>query len=247
MQTWNAQHYADNARYVADLGLSVLKLLAPKAGQRILDLGCGDGALTLKIAQLGCEVVAVDSSPEQIQAAIELGLNAQVIDGSQLPFENEFDAVFSNAALHWMLDADAVINGIYRALKNNGRFVAEFGGSGNIAAITNALSNVLAKRGIQFKDVNPWYFPSVEEYQNRLTQHGFIINTIELIPSPTPLPNDISNWLNTFCNWCHAFIAESDWQLFIAELREILIKDLYQESSKNWVADYVRLRFSAVK
>src|SRR5260370_40908069 len=125
-QQWDPERYAKNARFVSDLGWPVVELLAPRPGERILDLGCGDGALTRKLVDLGCEVVGVDASAAQIEAAKALGLDARVVDASALAFEEQFDAVFSNAALHWMREADRVIANVYRALRPGGRFVAEF-------------------------------------------------------------------------------------------------------------------------
>src|SRR5277367_5236365 len=130
-QSWDATQYAREGRFVADLAGGVFDLLAPQASERILDLACGDGVLTAKIAASGAEVVAVDSSPSMVEAARALGLDARVASGESLPFQAEFDAVFSNAALHWMRDQAAVLNGVQRALKPRGRFVAEMGGHGN--------------------------------------------------------------------------------------------------------------------
>src|SRR5580698_543657 len=127
-QTWDPATYARNARFVSDLGSPVVELLAPKPGERILDLACGDGVLTKKLSDLGCEVVAVDSSTPQVEAARRLGLNAHVMKAEELPYREEFDAIFSNAALHWIKQADAVIAGVYRSLRPGGRFVAECGG-----------------------------------------------------------------------------------------------------------------------
>ncbi len=147
-QTWDPERYARNARFVADLGAPVLELLAPQAGECILDLGCGDGVLTAKLAAMGCDVIGVDASTPQIEAARKLGVDARVIDGENLAFANEFDAVFSNAALHWMRNPDKVIAGVYRALRPQGRFVAEFGGHGCVAKIKTALVEALNRRGI---------------------------------------------------------------------------------------------------
>src|SRR5262249_10134177 len=155
------------ARFVADLGEPVVELLAPRPGERILDLGCGDGVLTEKLVQMGCSVVGVDGSPLQIAAARARGLDAHVLDGERLTFTHEFDAVFSNAALHWMKRADDTIAGVYRALRPGGRFVAECGGHGCVATIAGALHAALGRRGIDGARVNPWYFPTPEEYGGR--------------------------------------------------------------------------------
>ena len=179
-QTWDPERYARNARFVADLGEPVVALLAPQAGERILDLGCGDGALTEKLVGLGCAVVGVDGSREQISAARARGLDAHVMDGEALDFEDAFDAVFSNAALHWMTRPDRVIGGVWRALTRGGRFVAECGGTGCVATITSALTAALARRGIDAAAYNPWYFPSVDDYASRLTARGFAVQSIEI-------------------------------------------------------------------
>src|ERR1700754_3940218 len=138
-QVWGAEKYDRNARFVSDLGSEVLNWLAPKPGERILDLGCGDGALTEKLVQAGASVLGADNSETLLGAARARGLDVRFIDGEKLAFEAEFDAVFSNAALHWMTRAEDVVKGVARALKQGGRFVAEFGGHGNIAAIVTAL------------------------------------------------------------------------------------------------------------
>jgi trans-aconitate methyltransferase len=129
-QQWNPQQYAENARFVSDLGAPVIELLAPQPGERILDLGCGDGALTVKLLDFGCKVIGIDSSPEMVVAAKSLGIDARVMNGQTLQFNGEFNAVFSNATLHWMKNPESVIAGAWCALKPGGRFVGEFGGHG---------------------------------------------------------------------------------------------------------------------
>jgi trans-aconitate methyltransferase len=199
-QQWNSSRYANNARFVSDLGEPVVELLNPQPGERILDLACGDGALTEKIIARGAEVIGVDGSSDMVTAARKRGIDARQADAYQLDFGPEFDAVFSNAALHWMKrDPDAVIQGVRRALKPTGRFVAEMGGHGNVAAITVALCATLENFGAKHSaEMIPWYFPPLDEYRQRLEQTGFRADYIELIPRPTPLPTGMRAWLETF-------------------------------------------------
>ena len=243
-QHWNPEQYAKNARFVSDLGMPVVELLSPQPGESILDLGCGDGALTIKLAELGCKLVGVDSSAEMVSATKSLGLDAYVMNGHSLSFSNEFDAVFSNAALHWMKHPESVIAGAWRALKPGGRFVAEFGGHGNVATIVNAIKSALISRGAAVN--GPWFFPRPEEYRALLEASGFIVDTIELIPRPTPLPGDVGGWLETFAQSYTSVLPAADRPGFIAEVVEALRPALC-DASGNWKADYVRLRFSATK
>jgi trans-aconitate methyltransferase len=245
-QTWDPERYARNARFVADLGAPVVELLAPRPGERILDLGCGDGVLTAKLASMGCHVVGVDSSAAQIDAARKLGLDARVMNGEALDFDSEFDAVFSNAALHWMRNPAKVIAGVQRALKPHGRFVGEFGGHGCVAKIKKALVEALDRRGINGEAASPWFFPNVEEYSRHLTNRGFVINYIALIPRPTSLPGDITGWLETFAESFTATLLPAQRSSYIAEVQEALRPELCDAEGK-WIADYIRLRFAANK
>ena len=245
-QSWDPDRYARNARFVADLGMPVVELLEPQPGECILDLGCGDGALTAKLVDMGCSVVGVDSSAEQIEAARQIGLDAHVMDGHRLTFEDEFDAVFSNAALHWMDHPGEVIAGVRRALKPGGRFVAECGGHGCVDTIVRTLTEALKRRGLWKDGVNPWYFPTDEEYRERLTQQGFDVKYIALIPRPTPLPGDIGGWLETFAESFTSRVPETDCPAFLNEVREAMRPKLC-DAEGAWTADYIRLRFKAVK
>lgn len=246
IQSWDPDRYARNARFVADLGMPVVELLDPAPGERILDLGCGDGALTVKFVEMGCDVVGVDGSAEQIEAARALGLDARVADGQDLDFEAEFDAVFSNAALHWMRrDPDAVIRGVVRALKPGGRFVGEMGGSGNVGAIRAALEAALVRRGIDPAPLCPWYFPTPEDYKTKLESAGLTVDRIELIPRPTPLPTRMADWLDTFGESYLSGVDESERAAVKEEVSAALAPDLRDAETGNWTADYVRLRFSA--
>ena len=243
-QHWNPAQYDKHARFVSDLGMPVVDLLSPQRGEKILDLGCGDGALTKIVVELGCDVVAIDSSPDMIAAAKRRGLNAHVMDGQALEFTHEFDAVFSNAALHWMKSPERVIAGVWRALKPGGRFVGEFGGHGNVASIVNTLESTLSSRG---KTVaSPWFFPRPEEYKQLLEASGFEIKTIELMPRPTLLPGDVSGWLETFAQPYISGLSTSQKQNVIAEVVETL-RPVLADSKADWYADYVRLRFAVIK
>ena len=247
-QQWNAATYADNARFVPALGQPVLDLLQPQSGERILDLGCGDGALTEKLVALGAQVVGIDASPDMIAAASQRGLDARVTDARALVFENEFDAVFSNAVLHWIKDdPDAPIAGAFRALKNGGRFVGELGGHGCVGAITVALVARLERRGV--KDAAswiPWYFPTVEAYEMRLRRAGFVPQSVQLIPRPTPLPTGMRGWLDTFANPFCAALPCDEREGFLDEVTALL-KPVLCDGDGNWTADYTRLRFAAFK
>jgi trans-aconitate methyltransferase len=245
-QTWDPDRYARNARFVADFGAPVVELLASRPGERILDLGCGDGALTAKLASMGCDVVGVDASAQQIDAARKLGLHARVMSGEALDFDNEFDAVFSNAALHWMRNPAKVIVGVHRALKPRGRFVAELGGHGCVATIKNALVEALNRRGLDGVAAVPWYFPTVEDYSRHLASGGFEINYIALIPRPTPLPGDITGWLETFAESFTSTLPPAARPAYIAEVREAVRPHLC-DAAGHWTADYIRLRFAATK
>src|SRR5262249_51001886 len=245
-QTWSPEQYAQQARFVSDLGMPVVELLAPRAGERILDLGCGDGSLTKRLVELGCQVVGVDASPAMVAAARALGLDARVMDGQSLPFEQEFEAVFSNAALHWMPQADVVIAGVRRSLKPGGRFVGECGGSGNTATVVHALARALHRRGINADTVNPWYFPTVEEYRPKLEAQGFVVSTIALMPRPTPLPGDIVGWLETFAQSFMAPVPMAERAAFLAEVAELFRPSSWHSPCQGTV-DYVLLRFAATR
>jgi trans-aconitate methyltransferase len=245
-QRWDPDRYARNARFVADLGQPVVELLAPQAGERVLDLGCGDGALTRKLAELGVDVVGVDSSVEQVAAARGLGLDARVMSGDALTFADEFDAVFSNAALHWMLRPAEVITGVWRALRPGGRFVGEMGGHGNVGHIVSALVAALERRGLDGRAAIPWYFPTPDAYRALLGARGFEVRSIELFPRPTPLPGDIVGWLESFAENFTRRVAPAQRPAFLDEVAAALRPTLCDAEGR-WTADYVRLRFAAFK
>ncbi|MEQ1888279.1 MAG: methyltransferase domain-containing protein [Alphaproteobacteria bacterium] len=243
-QQWQAEGYARNARFVADMATPVVDLLAPEPGEDILDLGCGDGALSLTIAQRGAIVTGIDPSPSLLAAARAGGLSTVRGDAAALPFLGCFDAVFTNAALHWILDPDAVIGSVAKALRPGGRFVGEFGGHGNVAAIVIALRATARRHGLIEDQVSPWYFPSPAEYADRLKRGGFHVDYIELIPRPTPLPTGIEGWLETFRAPFFEALPGENRASVLREVIDLLAPSLC-DSRGNWTADYVRLRFAA--
>ena len=243
-QTWVAEQYDRHGRFVTEYGSALLELLAPQPGERILDLGCGDGVLTAQIAESGATVVGIDASAAMVASARALGLDARIADATALPFEAEFDAVFSNAALHWIHDADAVLSGVHRALKPGGRFVAEFGGHGNVAAVSVAARSVLQARGIPFQW--PWYFPTTTAYAARLRNAGLVPKDLALVPRPTPLPTDMAGWLRTFGASLFAHVPDDARAGVTDEIVELLRPTLCDERGV-WILDYVRLRVVAVK
>ncbi len=245
-QRWDPEQYARNARFVSDLGQPVVELLAPLPGERLLDLGCGDGALTVFFRDLGCEVVAVDASAEQVAATQALGIEAHVLDARALAFREEFDAVFSNAVLHWVQPPESAIDGVWRALKPGGRFVAKMGGDHCVEKIRKALIQALDRRGIEGAALDPWFFPSPEIYGALLRARGFLISSIELIPRPTPLPGAMVGWLETFAQNFTAALPLGERLAYLEEVQEALRAELC-DSEGRWTADYTRLRFSANK
>ena len=243
-QTWRAEGYIANAAFVADLGAPVMALLDPKPGEFILDLGCGDGRLTAKIAASGARVIGADAAPDLLAAARGHGLSVVLADGHALPFAPVFDAVFSNAAMHWMKRPEAVIAGVRRALKKGGRFVGEFGGFGNVAAIVTALFAAVARQGIDGRIRYPWFFPTPAEYGTLLSAGGFEVREIALIPRPTPLPTGIAGWLDSFANPFLVGLTPEQRATVIGDAVDLLSHSL-RDTEGRWTADYVRLRFAA--
>ena len=245
---WNPADYAANAAFVPALGAPVLALFDPQAGEHILDVGCGDGVLTEKIVAPGATVVGIDASPEMIAAAQARGLDAWVADAQALTFDEEFDAAFSNAALHWMLDAAAVAAGIFRALKPGARFVGEMGGEGNVASIWAAVRAELAARGHEVRDQDTHWYPSVADFSAVYAGAGFVEIDAQLIPRPTPLPTGVSGWVRTFRSGLMnaANISEHE-QAQIGEGVQLRLESVLRQPDGSWVADYVRLRFTMRK
>jgi SAM-dependent methyltransferase len=195
---WDAADYARVGRFVSDLGAAALELLDPQVGERILDIGCGDGALTHKIVERGAEVIGVDNSSELVAAARAIGLDVIEMDAADMTFAAEFDAAFSNAALHWMLDKERVASATFFALKPGGRFAGEMGGEGNLLKLRETLDAELIARGYPPPlEASNWY-PSVDDFADVYEAAGFEQVDARLIERPTPLPSGIEQWVTTF-------------------------------------------------
>lgn len=230
-------------------GAGVLELLEPKPGERILDLGCGTGRLTEKIAESGAEVVGLDASPEMIGQARQNYPQLKFVlrDAAAMDFHQEFDAVFSNAALHWMTNASEVAAAIARALRNGGRIVAELGGHGNIAQIMHAIEEVLPKYCPEGIPARRTYFPSIGEYASVLEAQGLEVRMAQLFDRPTPLEGEqgMENWLRQFKWFYFEGLEVSQQRRALQEVVEKLKPALRGENG--WFADYRRLRIVAVK
>jgi trans-aconitate methyltransferase len=246
-QNWNPELYEARHSFVWQLGQGLLELLQPAKDERILDLGCGTGQLTHKIAESGAQVTGIDSSPDMIGQARQNypAIKFVLGDAASMQFASEFDAFFSNAALHWMLNAAAVASAMFRALKAGGRLVAEMGGKGNIRHIEEALDRVLSRWGQPPPSKN--YFPSVGQYSAILETAGFEVHMAQLFDRPTALEGEqgMPDWLLQFRGYSFESLNVRDREKALAEVVEHLRPSLYRD--KKWFADYRRLRIVAVK
>lgn len=244
-QSWKADEYSNHASFVSELGLPVLELLNPQPNEAILDLGCGDGTLARKMQTFGAKVIGIDSSESMIRSTKSKGVEAYVEAGENIGFSNQFNAVFSNAALHWMPDYLSVLDGVHRALRSPGRFVGEFGGNGNIACLREAMRDIYESEGFG-KYSDPWFFPTPDDYAVALNGAGFSVQYIELIPRPTPLSTGVMEWLRIFADHLIGNLSTEQTEIFLNKVEEKVKPYLYS-TSEGWTADYVRLRFEAKK
>ncbi len=248
---WKSALYESKHSFVWQYGADCLELLSPQIGERILDLGCGTGQLTQEIAKRGAIAIGIDKAPTMISQAQKNYPNLQfeVADATNFHVEEPFDAVFSNATLHWIKEPERAIASIWQALKPGGRFVAEFGGKGNVNVIATAISNALSVGGYPAKPgYNPWYFPSIGEYTTVLEKQGFLVTYATLFERPTPLEEGekgLQNWIEMFANSLLQQIPENKRQDIIQDIENQLRPERYQDGT--WWVDYKRIRVVAWK
>lgn len=246
---WDPELYEAKHSFVWQYGQDVVKLLDPKPGEHILDLGCGPGNLTQRIAQSGADIVGLDSSPEMIGQARRNypSLRFVLADATRMEFNNEFDAVFSNAALHWMLDIEAVASGISHALKTGGRMVLEMGGKGNIAEIERAIGDVLKEYVPSGLPAKRTFYPSLGEYTSLLERNGLEVRFAQLFDRPTKLEGEkgMETWLRQFKWYYFEAVSKDERENALAAVINKLRSALFGE--EGWVADYRRLRIQAIK
>jgi trans-aconitate 2-methyltransferase len=249
--TWNPDLYQSSHSFVWKFGRDLLALLAPQAGERILDVGCGTGQLTAEIAQSGAEVLGIDSAGTMVDQAHENfpNLRFEQVSATALPYREEFDAVFSNAVLHWVRDAETAAAAISRALRRGGRFVAEFGGHGNVQTVVDAAYSELQAFGVAGPEkLNPWYYPSVGEYASLLERHQLEVTFAALFDRPTPLDGGDSGfrtWIAMFGKPFTEAVPPEQRGALVNRLEERVAPRLRRNGE--WSMDYRRLRIQAVK
>lgn len=233
---------------MAALGEPALDLLDPQPGEHILDVGCGEGALTKKIVERGAIVVGVDASESMVEAARAAGLDARLIAAEDLSFDAEFDAAFSNAALHWVLEKERAAAAIFRAIKRGGRFAGEMGGAGNIAMLRAGIRAELQERGYSLPAEDPQWYPTPEEFTAVYRSAGFTDIEARLIPRPTPLAAGVAAWVQTFrAGWLDVAQVRESGQAELAAAIERRLEPQLRQPDGSWSADYVRLRFTMRK
>ncbi|MBA9027739.1 class I SAM-dependent methyltransferase [Peribacillus huizhouensis] len=248
--SWNANLYDRKHSFVTEYGNRLIELLAPKAGEKILDLGCGTGDLVKKLHDYKVDVVGVDQSKNMVMQAKNKypTLKFFVQDATNLEYKNEFDAVFSNATLHWVKQPKQALNCIYNSLREDGRFIAEFGGKGNVKTITDEMINQFKESGISYQTANfPWYFPSIAEYSTLMEEAGFKVTFAEHFARPTRLDGDdgLKNWMNMFGSEMFEGIDQNKKEDIITQVEIHLKPIIYIDD--HWIADYKRIRIIGIK
>jgi len=250
-RVWQSNHYDNKLDFVSEFGKGVVEMLNPKSGETILDLGCGTGDLAHQILSSGASVIGMDYSQQMIESAKEKYPDIHFFTGNAEDYklDEPVDAVFSNAALHWMKNPRNVIKCVWNSLNKGGRFVAEFGGQGNVGAVVKATSEVLHKEyGINATDLNPWYFPSIAEYSTLLEEQGFRVTYAIHFDRPTAMKDGekgLNHWLTGFADDFFKGFSEEEkekaTEKILVEARDELFID------GTWYVDYKRLRIMAVK
>lgn len=244
---WNPSLYDLKHSFVSKYGDDLLDLLSPMKGENILDLGCGTGDLAKKLADLGVTVLGIDKSASMVHQAQQKypDLNFRVADALELNFNEEFDAVFSNATLHWVKPPSQALSKIYRCLKQGGRFVAEFGGKGNVQTIADEIIQQLKNHG--HSATFPWYYPSIGEYTTLMEQAGFNVTFAHHFERPTPLEGEhgLRNWIEMFALGMFEGVSEDTKEIVLAKV-EATLKPLLYKNGK-WLADYKRIRVIGIK
>ena len=247
---WDAALYDDRHAFVHQLGAGVVELLAPRPGERILDLGCGTGPLTKRIADAGADVLGVDASPAMVERARANypGMRFEVADATTMAFDRPFDAIFSNAALHWVRPPEAAVVRMFAALRPGGRLVLEMGGQGNVAGVLDAAAEagyVIDVDVSSLLDVN--YFPSIGAYASLLEAAGFRVELAMLFDRPTPLegPEGLRDWLRMFRPAAVEAVPAERREAFFAAVEDEGRPTLFRDG--RWHADYRRLRVRAVR
>jgi trans-aconitate methyltransferase len=247
---WDAELYDAKHAFVWEKARGLLAWLGPRDGERILDLGCGTGQLSAEIAASGAQVTGVDRSREMVAEAARKfpALRFVISDARALPFNEVFDAVFSNAALHWIPEAQPVVAGISRALKPGGRFVAEFGGRGNVRSVVAAMEHGLETLDLSREGANPWYNPSIAEYSALLEQHGLEVSRASLFRRPTRLEDGkdgLAVWIRMFGDSFLKRVPEARREDYLRAVEAAAEPALWK--SGYWELDYRRLRLAASK
>lgn len=245
---WDTERYNSRHSYVYEFGSQIVELLDPQPAETILDLGCGSGQLTNEIYGSGARVIGIDSSAEMVEAAKSNfpEIDFRVMDATELSFDFQFDAIFSNAVFHWIKNPEKAVEAMYQNLKNGGRIVMEFGGKGNIHGIYATVKRLLAEKGYSFEDF--WYFPSIGEFTALLEKKGFTVNFARAFARDTELSgeeNALIDWIEMFGDNFFQAVSSEDRSQILNEAKEILRPTHYKNGT--WFADYKRIRIMATK
>ncbi|MDN4492354.1 class I SAM-dependent methyltransferase [Ureibacillus aquaedulcis] len=247
---WNANLYDQSHYFVSQYGTELLQLLAPQENEKILDLGCGTGDLARELKDLGTHVIGVDKSVNMIEQAKGkyAEISFKVKDATELGYKEEFDAVFSNATLHWVKHPEKALQCIFDSLKKGGRFVAEFGGKGNVQSITDEVILQIEAEGIKFrKEQFPWFYPSIAQYTGMMEAAGFRVTFAQHFDRPTKLEGEqgLKKWIEMFGGEIFNSVNEQQKRTIVSRVENNLKAILFHDG--NWYADYKRIRVIGVK